>query len=137
MNRSLALKHLGDVRLAQGRPAEAAQHLEEALGLARECGDRGVESRVLNSLGSLASARGVSSDALRYHREALAVAKETGCRPEQGRAHCGLGEVHCGLGEPGPAREHWERAAACYAGEWVPGASRVQDHLAALDRVAG
>jgi DNA-binding SARP family transcriptional activator/tetratricopeptide (TPR) repeat protein len=137
MNRSLALKHLGDVRLAQGRHAEAAQHLEEALGLARECGDRGVESRVLNSLGSLAAARGVSSDALRYHREALAVAKETGCRPEQGRAHCGLGEVHCGLGEPEPAREHWERAAACYAGEWVPGANRVQDHLAALDRVAG
>ncbi|MCR6484561.1 tetratricopeptide repeat protein [Amycolatopsis sp. OK19-0408] len=136
-NRAVALKHLGDVRLAQGRPAEAAQHLEEALGLARECGDRGVQSRVLNSLGTLASARGASSDALRYHREALAVAKETGCRPEQGRAHCGLGEVHCGLGDPEAAREHWERALACYAGECVPGMIRVTDHLAALDRVAG
>ncbi|GLY44016.1 XRE family transcriptional regulator [Amycolatopsis sp. NBRC 101858] len=131
-NRSVALKHLGDVRLAQGRETEAAQHLEEALGLARECGDRGVESRVLNSLGALAAARGASSDALGYHREALAVAKETGCRPEQGRAHCGLGEVHSGLGDPGTAREHWERALACYAGECVPGATRVEDHLAAL-----
>jgi DNA-binding SARP family transcriptional activator/tetratricopeptide (TPR) repeat protein/DNA-binding XRE family transcriptional regulator len=131
-NRSVALKHLGDVRLAQGRDAEAAQHLEEALGLARECGDRGVESRVLNSLGALAAARGASSDALGYHREALAVAKETGCRPEQGRAHSGLGDVHNGLGNPGAAREHWERALACYAGECVPGAKRVRDRLTDL-----
>ncbi|WP_410670850.1 tetratricopeptide repeat protein [Amycolatopsis sp. cmx-4-68] len=136
-NRSVALKHLGDVRLAQGRHAEAAEHLEEALGLARECGDRGVESRVLNSLGSLSAARGAAPDALRYHREALAVAKDTGCRPEQGRAHGGLAEVHCGLGDPVAAREHWERALACYAGECVPGAKRARDHLAALDRVAG
>ncbi|MEU4246751.1 tetratricopeptide repeat protein [Amycolatopsis sp. NPDC026612] len=136
-NRSVALKHLGDVRLAQGRHADAARHLEEALSLARECGDRGVESRVLNSLGSLSTACGASSDALRYHREALAVAKETGCRPEQGRAHCGLGEVHSGLGDPEAAREHWERALACYAGERLPGAVRVRNHLAALERVAG
>jgi DNA-binding SARP family transcriptional activator/tetratricopeptide (TPR) repeat protein len=136
-NRSVALKHLGDVRLAQGRHAEAARHLEEALSLARECGDRGVESRVLNSLGALAAARGASSDALGYHREALAVAKKTGCRPEQGRAHCGLGEVHCGLGDPDAAREHWERALACYAGECVPGATRVRNHLTALERVVG
>ncbi|MEV6876567.1 tetratricopeptide repeat protein [Amycolatopsis sp. NPDC051128] len=136
-NRSIALKHLGDVRLAQDRPAEAAQHLEEALGLARECGDRGVESRVLNSLGTLSAARGASAEALTYHREALAVAKETGCRPEQGKAHCGLGEVHYGLGEPEVAREHWERALACYAGERVPGTIRVQDHLAALGRLVG
>ena len=59
------------------------------------------------------------------------------CRPEQGRAHCGLGEVHCGLGDPVAAREHWERALACYAGECVPGATRVRNHLAALDRVVG
>ncbi|WP_103353690.1 tetratricopeptide repeat protein [Amycolatopsis sp. CA-128772] len=136
-NRSVALKHLGDVRLAQGRHADAAQHLEEALSLARECGDRGVESRVLNSLGHLAAARGASADALRYHREALAVAKATGCGPEQGRAHCGLGEVHCGLGDPEAAREHWERALACYAEEGVPGAIRVRNHLTALERVAG
>ncbi|WP_410644737.1 tetratricopeptide repeat protein [Amycolatopsis sp. lyj-346] len=134
-NRSVVLKHLGDVRLAEGRHAEAAQHLEEALSLARECGDRGVESRILNSLGSLSAARGAASDALRYHREALAAAKETGCGPEQGRAHCGLGEVHCGLGDPAAAREHWERALACYAGECVPGAIRVRNHLAALERV--
>ncbi|SFW90991.1 tetratricopeptide repeat protein [Amycolatopsis australiensis] len=136
-NRSVALKHLGDVRLAQGRPDEAAQHLEEALGLARECGDRGVESRVLNSLGAVAAARGAYSDALRHHREALAVAKETGCRPEEGRAHCGLGEVRCALGDPEAARGHWERALACYAGECLPGARRVRNHLTALDRVAG
>ncbi|MEU5258167.1 tetratricopeptide repeat protein [Amycolatopsis sp. NPDC021455] len=136
-NRSVALKHLGDVRLAQGRHAEAARHLEEALSLARECGDRGVESRVLNSLGALSTARGAAADALRYHREALAVAKKTGCLPEQGRAHCGLGEVHCGLGDPEAAREHWERALACYAGECVPGATRVRNHLTALDRVVG
>ncbi|WP_284746473.1 tetratricopeptide repeat protein [Amycolatopsis sp. RTGN1] len=132
-NRSVALKHLGDVRLAQGRDAEAAQHLEEALGLARECGDRGVESRVLNSLGALAAARGASSDALGHHREALAVAKETGCRPEQGKAYYGLGEVHCGLNDPETAREHWERALACYAGECVPGAKRVRDRLTDLE----
>ncbi|WP_290056869.1 tetratricopeptide repeat protein [Amycolatopsis solani] len=136
-NRGVALKHLGDVRLAQGRPVEAARHLEEALGLARECGDRGVESRVLNSLGAVAAARGATSDALAYHREALAAAKKTGCGPEQGRAHCGLGEVHCGLGDAVAAREHWERALACYAGERVPGAIRVRNHLAALDRAAG
>lgn len=136
-NRSVALKHLGDVRLAQGRHAEAAQHLEEALSLARECGDRGVESRVLNSLGHLAAARGAAADALGYHREALFVARKTGCRPEQGRAHCGLGEVHNGLSEPEAAREHWERALACYAGERVPGAIRVRNHLTALERVAG
>ncbi|MEV6826656.1 tetratricopeptide repeat protein [Amycolatopsis sp. NPDC051102] len=136
-NRSVALKHLGDVRLAQGRHADAARHLDEALSLARECGDRGVESRVLNSLGHLAAARGASADALGYHREALAVAGKTGCRPEQGQAHCGLGEVHYGLDEPEVAREHWERALACYAGECVPGAIRVRNHLTALERVAG
>ncbi len=136
-NRAVALKHLGDVRLAQGRPEEAARHLEEALGLARECGDRGLESRVLNSLGAVAAARGASSEALAYHREALAAAKETGCGPEQGRAHCGLGEVHCGLGAAVAAREHWERALACYAGECVPGAIRVRNHLAALERAVG
>ena len=136
-NRAVALKHLGDVRLAQGRHVEAAGYLEEALSLVREVGDRGVESRVLNSLGSLSAARGASSEALSHHRAALAVAKETGCRPEQGRAHCGLGEVHCGLGQPEAAREHWERALACYAGECVPGKSRVQDHLAALGRLVG
>jgi tetratricopeptide (TPR) repeat protein len=130
-NRSVALKHLGDVRLAQGRCAEAARHLGEALGLARECGDRGVESRVLNSLGALAAARGVPAEALRYHREALAVAKETGCGPEQGRAHYGLGEVHCGLGDAEAAREHWDRALACYAGESAPGAARVRERRAA------
>lgn len=136
-NRGLALKHLGDVRFAQGRHRDAARHLEEALGIARECGDRGVESRVLNSLGFLAAARGACAEALERHREALAAAKETGCLPEQGRAHHGLGNVHCGLDDPDAAREHWERALACYAVERVPELNQVQERLAALDRVTG
>ncbi|WP_326955197.1 tetratricopeptide repeat protein [Amycolatopsis sp. NBC_01286] len=129
-NRSVALKHLGDVRLGQDRHDEAAQHLEEALGIARECGDLGVQSRVLNSLGFVAIARGRDDQALTYHREALAAAKETGCLPEQGRAHRGLGDVHCGLSDPDAAREHWARAADCYAAERVPGAILVRERLA-------
>jgi len=38
---------------------------------------------------------------------------------------------------PEAARSHWERAMACYAGECVPGATRVRNHLMALERVAG
>jgi tetratricopeptide (TPR) repeat protein len=114
--------NLGDVHQELGHHDEAVKHLEEALAIARECGDRGVETRVLNSFGGLALARGAPFEAVGHYQAALVLAVETECRAEQALAHRGLGDAHSG----DDARRHWERALALYNEMSLPEAAQLQ-----------
>jgi tetratricopeptide (TPR) repeat protein len=105
---SLLLTSLSESSLLAGRPAEAAQHAEEALRVAIHRGERGIQAhalRLLGAIGESREARDVGQAEQRY-REALALADALGMRPLVAHCHFGLGT----LGE----RKHLATATTMY-----------------------
>jgi len=64
------------VRLVDGNPSREHQHLETALEMARQIGDRKKESHLLNSLGILEWKRGHHEQALAHYEQALEILQE-------------------------------------------------------------
>lgn len=75
-----ALTLLAQVEQALGRYRQALQHLETALGLAKQVGDQGHMASILGSIGSVYLTTGPADTALRYLRTSLDLAKEIGNR---------------------------------------------------------
>ena len=84
----IAYSDLGEVR-------RAIDFYEQALGIAREIGDRRGEGNDLGNLGNRYAALGQVARAIEYYEQALAIAKEIGDRRGEG-AHLGnLGNSIC------------------------------------------
>ena len=76
---------LGDVDLRQGRCRKATSHLQQALALFREIGDRSGEAEALNGLGKVFFLTGQDDQARAQHAAALVLASQIGSntsRPE-------------------------------------------------------
>jgi tetratricopeptide (TPR) repeat protein len=96
---------LGTVRRRQGRLAESADCLGQALAISREIGERSVEAEILNALGETLLALGRPREALASHQAALAVASQIGHLPELARAEAGVAAARPG-GLAGSDRRH-------------------------------
>ena len=103
--------------LRAGRPGEAARTADEALGLARERGERGFEAWALRLQAEIAAAATpIDAAAGNRYREAMALATELEMRPLVAHCHLGLGKLYRRRGDHAKAAEHLTTASAMYRG---------------------
>ncbi len=89
----------------QGDYASAQDQVEQSLALAREVGDRRIESTTLAQLGILAFQRGHYGVARAHYQQALALAREIGDRAVESGVINNLGETETQLGSYDAALE--------------------------------
>ncbi|MEM7246331.1 MAG: tetratricopeptide repeat protein [Acidobacteriota bacterium] len=110
--RARALRFLGVACRDEGRFDEAREHLERALALAREDGDRPAEALALDRLGTLASREGGLAEAREHHDEALALERSLGDRHQEAVVLLNLGTVDFEQGRMEEARACFEASLA-------------------------
>lgn len=93
-----ALNNLGGVCHHLGRYAEAAEHLDAALLLRRQAGDRTGEARTTSNLAGVYARLGRHGDAIEHYRRALAIARDIGDRASEAMVLANLAFVHLRLG---------------------------------------
>jgi tetratricopeptide (TPR) repeat protein len=103
---------LGTSYAALGQTGRAIEHYQQALAIARETGDRSIESTELGNLGNSYSTLGQTGRAVEYYQQALAIARETGDRGIEGSALGSLGNDYADLGQTDRAIEHYQQALA-------------------------
>ncbi len=109
---ALAELGLGNARHAGGRSDDAVAHLDRALALARELGDRRLEGRVLARKAMALRLRQDTSAALAAAEEALAIFERAGSKHELADVLGTLATLHQRTGELGRARARYEAALA-------------------------
>jgi DNA-binding SARP family transcriptional activator len=112
-----ARAELGDVLRRQGRYAEAAEQLEQALEMFDRSDELRFRARTLNTLGTIRCAAGDTTAAAELHRRAVEIAKTVSQISEIGRARLGLGDCASDRAE---ARAHWQAAADIFIQLGVP-----------------
>jgi len=128
-----ALDSLGLALCLTERYDDATEHHRQALALARDIGDPGLEADILNSSGETFNAAGQPDDAQACHDSALALARTHGIRHEEARALDGLAQILHNTGHPADARARWHEALAIYTELSVPKAATVRTQLAVLE----
>ena len=91
--RCRALHAAGQVTFYMGRYGAAQEFLEESLAIAREIGDRGRETMVLEDLGSAATGQGDLVTARGYLEQALGLAEQQGNKRALGSAYTALAQL--------------------------------------------
>jgi predicted ATPase/Tfp pilus assembly protein PilF len=112
--RGRVLASVAQAELTAGRVVDAQSHLEAALALHREAGDRRSEGRVLGTMGSLHGLQGRMEDARSHFEAALALHREVGDRPSEGNALGDLGALDWQQGRMEEARSHLEMALSIH-----------------------
>src|SRR6266571_3269341 len=106
--------HLGEIYRALGQMEPAQQHLERALRLCRERGDRKGEGWALNGLGRIYSILGQRERAREYCEQALSICREIGDRGKEATTLNNLGEVFSALGHREQAKKYYEEALSLH-----------------------
>jgi len=132
--RSSRFRQLGEIHLLAGHPAEAFEHAQQALDLARARKQRGFEALALRLLADVAAHRDRfrPTEAEEHSRQALALAGELGMRPLIAQCHLDLGRLVCHTDRRGEAREHLATAAAMFRDMGMTG--RLDESEAELGR---
>ncbi len=102
--------HLGEIYRALGQMEPAQQHLERALRLCRERGDRKGEGWALNGLGRIYSILGQRERAREYFEQALSICREIGDRGMEIRNLNNLAGVYRAQMQRSKAQEYCEQA---------------------------
>jgi tetratricopeptide (TPR) repeat protein len=108
--------------LHAGRRQDALPLAQEAIAMARERQERGVEGYALHLLGALA-AGGTSPHvtlAATYYRQALTLAEELGMRPLMAHCHLGLGQVYGQMAQREQTHAELSAAMALYRTMQMP-----------------
>src|SRR5204863_25595 len=103
---------LGTSYATLGQTGRAIEHYQQALAIAREAGDRGVESSALGSLGTSYATLGQTGRAIEHYQQVLAIARELGRPGGESGSLGGLGRSYAALGQTGRAVEHYQQALA-------------------------
>jgi predicted ATPase/class 3 adenylate cyclase len=98
---------------AAGNGDDARTQLELALTIARDTGDRGTQTSILNELGDLLNGEGHVVEGRAHHERALTLARALSDRSLECAALNGLGTSSVDLGHTDEARAHFELALAC------------------------
>ena len=102
--------HLGEIYRALGQMEPAREHLEKALRLCRERGDRKGEGWALNGLGRIYSILGQRERAQEYFEQALSICREIGDRGMEVRNLNNLAGVYRAQMQRSKAQEYCEQA---------------------------
>lgn len=113
--RAHAFDRLGGVYWRLGRPAEAVDHIEQALAQYRQIGDRAGEGRALGHLGIQHMHLGDYRAALGAYHRSRDIALEVGDRYGLAHARHNLGVAYEGLGRYREALEEYRSARELYA----------------------
>jgi tetratricopeptide (TPR) repeat protein len=130
-NHSLWVAWLSEVCRLAGHGAEAGQHAQQALDLARQIKNRGNEAHALHQLGAVHAHADPPdvTQAEAYYQQALALAEELGMRPLVAHCHLGLGRLYSQTGRREAARAALTAAIALYRAMdmtfWLPQAEAV------------
>jgi tetratricopeptide (TPR) repeat protein len=124
---SLHLTRLGKAYLLDSRLDDAERAASEALELAGQRSERGVQAWALKLQGDIVARKDAAADrAPDRYREALELAETLEMRPLQAHCHAGLGQCHRHSGNRTAAREHLTRAVALFEAmdmaTWAAGA---------------
>jgi hypothetical protein len=128
---------LSEGYVAMGRLSAAVPLAHEALAMAQDRQERGVQGYALRLLGAL-TAQGTALDvvaAARYYQQALLLAQELGMRPLQAHCHHGLGMLYAAIDQRAQSGIELATAIALYRDMemtfWLPQAetalARVQE----------
>ena len=101
---------LGWAELISGHMAEAQRHLEAALDIYRELGDRGNEGVLCGTLAILLMNQGRMKEAHAHYEQELAIDRELGNRYREGIVLLNLGQCYRRQGRMEEARAHLEAA---------------------------
>ena len=88
--------------------------VSQALSLARQTHERGIEAWVLRVLGELCLRSKRTGDAETRYTEALSLADELRMRPLVAHCHAGLAKLSRRTGQRAETRMHWQTASAMY-----------------------
>jgi len=113
---AVAVRFVGESHWRLGDYPQADEHLQRALVMNRELGERPEESKTLNLLGLLHWDLGEFDQAQAYFREGSAIAAELGDRRLQGAILNNLSLVHDELGDYYVSLEQYQRALDLYEG---------------------
>jgi tetratricopeptide (TPR) repeat protein len=108
--------------LHAGRHQDALPLAQDAIAIARERQERGVEAYALHVLGALAAC-GPSPDvalAATYYQQALTLAKALGMRPLLAHCHLGLGQVYGQMAQKQQSHAELSAAMALYRTMQMP-----------------
>ncbi|WP_298364746.1 tetratricopeptide repeat protein, partial [Azospirillum sp.] len=105
-----SLSNLDLAHASLGETQRTIDTYEQALGIAREIGDRRGEGHHLVNLGLAHAALGEIRRAIDFHQHALAIAREIGDRRGEGRILGNLGLAHADLGDTRRAIDFYEQA---------------------------
>ncbi len=103
----------------------AIEHYEQALGIAREIGDRRGEGDWLGNLGNTYFNLGQVEKAIQYFQQQLVIYHEVGERRAEGAVRGNLGIAYFNLGQVEKAIENYEQAAAMRAIGWATWATPI------------
>jgi serine/threonine protein kinase/tetratricopeptide (TPR) repeat protein len=95
-----------------GRRDERSRHVEEALALSREIGDRQGEADATGHLGHVFESLGRFAEASEHYERNLALSREIGDRQGEANSTGNLGHVFWSLGRYTEAQERFERYLA-------------------------
>ena len=113
---SLLLMSLSETYLLADRAADAARRADEALQVAHDRSERGIQAHALRLLGDISMRRDpldLGQPEQRY-REALVLSTELGMRPLVAHCHAGLGRLFERSGKREEARRHETIATTLY-----------------------
>jgi tetratricopeptide (TPR) repeat protein len=117
---AMALADAGHVYERVGRYQDALDHLQKAIDLAREAGDRVTEARALNGRGANCSHLGYYDEAVEHHQRALQLALDDDNLSGRGHAWGHLGVVEQRRGHWAEALHHHQRALAVFRQDGNP-----------------
>jgi DNA-binding SARP family transcriptional activator/tetratricopeptide (TPR) repeat protein len=107
---SAALTGLGAACWRLGRYGDAANHLEQALGLCRQTGDLVGQARAVGILGLVVFQQGRYEQAARYYQQALGLYRQIHNRDGEASSLGNLGDVDLRLGRYERAASHHRQA---------------------------
>ena len=112
-DRAQTLETLGNSSIPTGQTIEARSHLEAALGIYRELGDRQGEATTLACLGNLDAER-ETEEARAHYNAALAIHREVGSRRDEAIDLTNLGRLHLFQGRMEEARALYDVSLAIH-----------------------
>ena len=112
VQRAWAYQELGNALNTSRRIEEADDAYQQALKLARECGDGRLQAGALCNLGSIRRQGGRAEEAQVLLKEALRVAREAGAADYEGTSHLHLGFLCSLRGKRAEAKAEFEQALA-------------------------
>lgn len=134
---AIVLGYFGEQRGTVGQVLEAVDLQEQALALARQLDDPGLEGMARVRLGTALRHAGRDAEALRQQRRGLELTQGAGNVRLCAVAHDGIAQTHSALGDGRAAAEHWRRARDIYRDIGLPAADEVAAKLAELESARG